>query len=104
MNTIEVFNTGGGIWLAEMNLEDKKYAVVSSDAPEYLAVYLYEKAEDDKYYPEDMISDQHKDNLDDYYKTDTHWKQENLNKVVDRLGSYMDFKINQLLIKKATSR
>lgn len=32
--------------------------------------------------------------LDDYYKTDTHWKQENLKKVVNRLGENMNFSIN----------
>lgn len=68
MVKIEVFNTGGGIWLAEVNLKDNKYAVVSSDAPEFLAVYQYEKAEDEKYYPEDMISDQHKDELSEELK------------------------------------
>lgn len=67
-NKIEVFNTGGGIWLAEAELKDNKYAVVSSDAPEYLAVYQYEKAEDEKYYPEDMILDQHKNDLSEEYK------------------------------------
>lgn len=61
---IEVFYTGGGIWLAEADLGDKKYAVVNSEYPEYLGVYLYEKDEDGKYYPEDMISDQHKDELE----------------------------------------
>ena len=29
--------------------------------------------------------------LDDYYKTDTHWKQENLCKVVNRIGETLDF-------------
>jgi len=29
--------------------------------------------------------------LDDYYKTDTHWKQENLLPVANIIGSYMDF-------------
>jgi len=29
--------------------------------------------------------------LNDYYKTDTHWKQENLCKVVNRLGEYLNF-------------
>ena len=28
---------------------------------------------------------------DDYYKTDTHWKQQNLSKVVDRISSEMGF-------------
>lgn len=32
--------------------------------------------------------------LNDYYNTDTHWKQENLNKVVDRLGESLGFEIN----------
>ena len=38
--------------------------------------------------------------LDDYYRTDTHWKQENLNKVVNKLGKTMNFKINNSYIKK----
>lgn len=29
--------------------------------------------------------------LDDYYKTDTHWKQENLCKVVNRIGKTLEF-------------
>lgn len=65
---IEVFYTGGGIWIAEANLGDNKYAVINSEDPEYMGVYLYEKAEDGKYYPEDMISDHHKDELDEELK------------------------------------
>ena len=65
---VEVFYTGGGIWLAEADLGDNKYAVVNSEAPEYMGVYLYEQAEDGKYYPEDMLSDQHKDELNDELK------------------------------------
>ena len=32
--------------------------------------------------------------LEDYYKTDTHWKEERLEKVVNKLSSKMNFKIN----------
>lgn len=32
--------------------------------------------------------------LEDYYKTDPHWRQEKLQKVVDRLGESLDFKID----------
>ena len=32
--------------------------------------------------------------LQDYYNTDLHWKQENLQKVLDTLGEQLDFKIN----------
>ena len=30
-------------------------------------------------------------NLNDYYETDTHWKQENLTKVVEYMSNYLDF-------------
>ncbi|MDL2217778.1 hypothetical protein LJC27_03885 [Christensenellaceae bacterium OttesenSCG-928-M15] len=32
--------------------------------------------------------------LDDYYKTDLHWRQEKLSGVVQRLGEYMDFSVS----------
>lgn len=32
--------------------------------------------------------------LEDYYKTDTHWKEEKIEKVVNKLSSKMNFKIN----------
>lgn len=49
---IEVFYTGGGIWLAEAIINDKgDYAVVNNECPEVLSIY--HKAED-KYMEEDM--------------------------------------------------
>ena len=39
-------------------------------------------------------------NLNDYYKTDTHWKQENLNKVASRIGEKMNFTISATYDKK----
>ena len=38
--------------------------------------------------------------LNDYYKTDTHWKQENLCKVVNRLGEYLEFSTECIYDKK----
>lgn len=39
--------------------------------------------------------------ITDYYKTDTHWKQSSLIKIIDRLSSYMDFKYtNDYVINK----
>lgn len=52
-NKIEVFYTGGGITLAEVYIDETLYAVVSSDAPDFLAIYTH--AEDEKYLPEDML-------------------------------------------------
>ena len=50
---IEVFYTGGGITLAEAFIDKTLYAVVSSDAPDFLAIYNH--TEDEKYLPEDML-------------------------------------------------
>lgn len=49
----EVFYTGGGIWLAEMNLQNGTYAVVDSDYKECLSIYKY--TDDEPYMPDDMI-------------------------------------------------
>jgi len=62
-------------------LESDKYLNIDYD-------YLYEKIlEIDSNYIElrDILE------LNDYYRTDTHWRQENLCKVVNRLGEYLDF-------------
>lgn len=66
-NKIDVFYTGGGIWLAEMELTNNHYAIVNSEYPEYFAIYEYAE-EDGQYYPEDMILDQHKDELSEEHK------------------------------------
>lgn len=52
---IEVFYTGGGISLAQADLEGDRYAVVSTDAPEYLAIYKREDGEE-TFLPEDMVA------------------------------------------------
>lgn len=54
MKNIEVFYTGGGIWLSEINLQNGTYAVISSDFPECLSIYNYVEDEN-QYMPEDMI-------------------------------------------------
>lgn len=59
---IETFYTGGGITLVEANLNQKHYAVVSSDAPDFLTIYSYANGET-SYLPEDMVESTHKDVL-----------------------------------------
>lgn len=61
--TPEVFYTGGGIWIAEINLGNGTYAVVDSDYPECLSIYNYTDDEE-QYLPEDMIFSQGVDQLD----------------------------------------
>lgn len=58
---IEVFYTGGGITLAEADIDQSHYAVVSSDALEYLTVYAY--ADSEKYLPDDMTASTPKEEL-----------------------------------------
>lgn len=51
---IELFYTGGGITIAEADTDKTHYAVVSSEAPDFISVYAY--ADNEKtYLPEDMI-------------------------------------------------
>lgn len=65
--TVEVFYTGGGIWLAEMNLDNKRYAVIDSSYKECLTIYNYVD-EDNKYMSEDMIFSDNVTNLDTEHK------------------------------------
>lgn len=51
---IEVFNTGGGITLAEVDINSDRYAVVSSEAPEFMGIYKRTENEE-AYLPEDMV-------------------------------------------------
>lgn len=50
---IEIFNTGGGINLAEAELDGGRYAVVSTEAHDCIAIY--NRVDDEPYMPEDMI-------------------------------------------------
>ena len=59
---IEVFYTGGGITIAEADINTNQYAVVSTEAPEFFTIYAY--ADEEKtYLPDDMIASHRKDEL-----------------------------------------
>ena len=64
MMKVEVFYTGGGIWLAEMNLENGTYAVVDSDYDTALSIYKYPEEGEEQYMSEDMIFSDEVQNLD----------------------------------------
>lgn len=64
MMKAEVFYTGGGIWLAEMNLENGTYAVVDSDYDTALCIYKYPEEGEEQYMSEDMIFSNEVQNLD----------------------------------------
>lgn len=62
MMKAEAFYTGGGIWIAEMDLGNGTYAVVDSDYNECLSVYNL--TDDEPYLPENMIFSKGVDQLD----------------------------------------
>ena len=64
---IEVFYTGGGITLAEADVDATRYAVVSSEAPDFLSVYTYTDGEK-TYLPDDMILSTPQEELAPEYK------------------------------------
>lgn len=64
MKKPEVFYTGGGIWLAELDLQNGTYAVVDSDYHDCLSVYNYPEEGEEQYMPEDMIFSKGVDQLD----------------------------------------
>lgn len=66
-NKIEVFYTGGGIWLAEVDVNENEYAAVNSEAPEFLAIYTKVEGEE-KYLPDDMTLAQTSDELNQELK------------------------------------
>ncbi len=67
-------------------LEDSTYLHLDYDA-------LY-KTVMDGFYDMEYIELRDVLSLSDYYRTDTHWRQEKLDKVVNRLGSKMNFTID----------
>lgn len=52
---IELHYTGGGVTLAEAEVNPDQYAVVSSEAPEFLTMYKRTDNEP-SYLPEDMVA------------------------------------------------
>lgn len=59
---IEIHYLGSGIWVAQKNISDSEYVVVSSEAPDFLTIYSCTDDEE-SYLPEDMICSTHKDKL-----------------------------------------
>lgn len=64
MMKVEVFYTGGGIWLAEMDLGNGTYAVVDSDYDTVISIYKYPENGEEQYMPEDMVFSDEVQNLD----------------------------------------
>lgn len=59
---IETYYTGGGITIAELDIDNWKYAVVSTEAPDFLTIYKTDNGEK-TYLPEDMVTSSKRDDL-----------------------------------------
>ena len=62
---IEVFYTGGGITIAEVDIDTTHYAVVSSEAPEFFSIYANVDGEKNHLH---MVSSTSKEELTPEYK------------------------------------
>lgn len=63
ITNIEIFYTCGGITLAETDLNETEYAVVSSDSPNFLTIYNRDDDNEKSYLPDDMIVSTPKEKL-----------------------------------------
>ena len=63
IKNIEIFYTGGGITIAEADLNDNQFAVVSSEFPDFLTIYNRDDENEKTYLPENTIVSTHKNNL-----------------------------------------
>lgn len=59
---IETYYTGGGITIAELDIDNGKYAVVSTEAPDFMSIYKLDNGEK-TYLPEDMVTSSKRDDL-----------------------------------------
>ena len=65
-NQIEVIYTGGGITIVEANIGGGQYAVVSTEAIEFLTIY--NRTSEEPYLPEDMVASITADEMTDDQK------------------------------------
>lgn len=64
---IEVFYTGGGIWIAENHLNNNTYATIDNDFIGCLTIYK-DSNEEEKYTPENMLYSASVEDLDENNK------------------------------------
>ncbi len=91
-----------------LNEDNKIYSLIIPDKNYYVENKLFLKIDYDLLYSKiEKLNTTPIDirdimNINDYYKTDTHWKQENLDKVVKRLSEEMNFTYTKLNYKHNT--
>ena len=76
-----------------MIIPDKNYYLKDKDFLQIDYDYIFKKIEEidiEKIDIKDILE------LNDYYETDTHWKQEKLNKVIEKMNETMDFNYKKI--------
>ena len=84
--TINILNKENNIYL--MPIPDKNYYLASNNFLQIDYNYIYQELNKLNLTTIDIRNIM---NLSDYYETDTHWKQENLDKVVRKISTIMNF-------------
>ena len=82
-----------------MIIPDKNYYLNDSNFLQIDYDYIYDKVDDLNINNIDIRKIME---LNDYYETDTHWKQENINKVVQKLNESMKFDYKEEIYKTNT--
>ena len=82
-----------------MIIPDKNYYLRDSNFLQIDYDYIYDKVDDLNI---NNIDIRELMELNDYYETDTHWKQENINKVVQKLNESMKFDYKKQIYKTNT--
>lgn len=83
----EAYNSGGGIWICEMNLGDGTYAVIDSESIicDMECLSIYNDAEE-PFMPEDMIFSENLEDLDTLHKALYMQMKKALIEEMERLG------------------
>lgn len=107
-NSIEYFINNTNKLKDLLTEENKTYLMIIPDKNYYLKEDDFLQIDYDYIYKEvDKINIEKIDiknilNLNDYYQTDTHWKQENLEKVIKEMSEVMDFEYQKQDYQKNT--
>lgn len=82
-----------------MIIPDKNYYLTSNDFLSIDYNYLYEEINNLEYQTIDIKNIL---NLYDYYETDTHWQQQNLDKVIKEMSKLLSFNYEEIIYTKNT--
>lgn len=92
-----LFSSENNVYM--MIIPDKNYYLESDDFLDIDYEYIYKEMSDFSFKYIDIREEME---LDDYYQTDTHWRQEKLDKVIKKMSAVMDFSYEEVVYQKKT--